>query len=155
MGSRNFAWEWVPSDGAAAGLITVWKEEVFIKIDVSKTPRALFIKLTSVADGFTWNASNAYGSNEMLAREGFLSDLSNVMVGWGLPCCLGGDFNMVRFPYERIGRGRITPSMECFSDFIIVNELSDLPLTGKRFAWSNSQVRIAMSRLDRFLISKE
>lgn len=59
-GSRNFAWEWVPSDGAAAGLITVWKEEVFIKIDVSKMPRALFIKLTSVADGFTWNASNAY-----------------------------------------------------------------------------------------------
>lgn len=31
----------------------------------------------------------------------------------------------------------------------------DLPLIGRKFTWSNNQERLAMSRIDKFHISKE
>lgn len=68
--------------------------------------------------------------------------------------CIGGDFNVIQFPHEKGGR-RITHSMEKHSKFINKNELIDLPVLGRRFTWSNNQERAAMSRLYRFLISKE
>lgn len=46
-------------------------------------------------------------------------------------------------------------SMEKFFDFINATELVDLPLTGSKYTWSNNQERVAMTRIDRFLISTE
>lgn len=54
-GPKNCGWEWVSSYGALRGLTAVWKENVFHRVDVSKLPRALFIKLITVADSFTWD----------------------------------------------------------------------------------------------------
>lgn len=46
-------------------------------------------------------------------------------------------------------------SMARFSNFIVDNELIDLPLVGRKFTWTNNQAMAAMSRIDRFLFSKE
>lgn len=62
---------------------------------------------------------------------------------------------MVRFPFEKKGARTLTWSMETFFEFINENELIDLPLLGRKFTWSNNQERVAMSRIDRFLLSKE
>lgn len=62
---------------------------------------------------------------------------------------------MIRFPHEK-KRGRyVSQSMARFSDFIVDNELIDLPLVGRKFTWTNNQAMAAMSRIDRFLFSKE
>lgn len=45
-------------------------------------------------------------------------------------------------------------SILSFQTFINDNELIDIPLIGKCFAWSNSQERLAMRRIGRFLIPK-
>ena len=45
-------------------------------------------------------------------------------VGW---CCIG-DFNIVRFPSERLGNSRLTLAMELFSEFVEDLNLIDLPL---------------------------
>lgn len=45
--------------------------------------------------------------------------------------------------------------MELFSDFINVNALIDLPLQGRRYPWSNNREQPAVSKIDRFLFSKE
>lgn len=74
---------------------------------------------------------------------------------WAVTWCSGGDFNVIRYPHEKKGGRRITPSMEKFSDFINGNELIDLPLVGRKYRWSNNTERAAMSRLDRFLVSRE
>lgn len=89
-GPKNCSWEWVSSYGALGGLITVWKGDVFHMVDVSNPPRALFIKLITVADSFTWAVGNAYGPNEIAKRAGFLLGLSASIAGWNLPYCLGG-----------------------------------------------------------------
>jgi hypothetical protein len=63
---------------------------------------------------------------------------------------VGGDFNIVRYPSERVGLDKISPDMRDFSDFIFSLGLLDIPMEGGSMTWSNST---SSSRLDRFLFS--
>lgn len=44
--------------------------------------------------------------------------------------------------------------MKYFSNWILNNEIVDLPLGGVKFTWSNGQAPPIISRLDRFLVSR-
>ncbi len=52
---------------------------------------------------------------------------------WNLPWCVGGDFNVTRFPSERLGDARRCPTMTEFLDFIFDQGLMDIPLVGGKF----------------------
>lgn len=73
----------------------------------------------------------------------------------GLYLGVQGDFNIIRFPSEKKRGGYISWSKEKFSKFINQNKLIHLRLRGRKFTWSHNRKRIAMSRIDRFLIAKE
>jgi hypothetical protein len=47
-----------------------------------------------------------------------------------MPWCIGGDFNVVRFPSERLGDSGYSAAMMEFSEFIFVQSLVDLVLEG-------------------------
>ena len=51
---------------------------------------------------------------------------------------MGGDFNVVRFPSERLGSNSFTATIQEFSNFISEQGLIDLPLQGGTFTSSNS-----------------
>jgi len=72
-----------------------------------------------------------------------------------MPWCIGGDFNVVRFPSERSSGAGFSAAMEEFLDFIFMHNLVDLPLEDGQFTWSNGQEDHIWSRIDRFLISSE
>jgi len=61
----------------------------------------------------------------------------NFMSNWDIPSCLGGDFNVVRFPFKRSTGGGVTSAMIEFSDFIDSCDLIDPPLEGARYTWSS------------------
>ena len=67
--------------------------------------------------------------------------------------CVGGDFNVVWFPYEHLGSVFFPQAMHQFSDFISKHGLIDLPLEGGNFTWSNSREVVPRLRLDRFLVT--
>ena len=69
-----------------------------------------------------------------------------------MPWCIGGDFNVVRFPSKRLGADSSSAVID-FLDFSSEHNLIDLPLEGGTFTWSNSRVVASQSRLDRFLFS--
>ncbi|XP_070055395.1 uncharacterized protein LOC142179788 [Nicotiana tabacum] len=58
---------------------------------------------------------------------------------WDIPWVLGGDFNTIRFPEERLGCSVISRAMEEFSDFINDHFLIDLPLSGEKFTWTRAE----------------
>jgi endonuclease/exonuclease/phosphatase family metal-dependent hydrolase len=67
-----------------------------------------------------------------------------------MPWCLGGDFNVLRFPNERSGVGDFSAAKEDFSEFIGGQSWVDIPVHGGQFTWSNNRV---WSKIDRFLLS--
>ena len=66
-------------------------------------------------DGFCWIFTGVYGPTVKLEREDFLSELGAIRGLWNEPWCVAGDFNMIRFPFERSRVGRLSPTMRRFS----------------------------------------
>ena len=76
-------------------------------------------------DNFVWGLIGNYGPNDDTLRGGLWDELENFLSLWDVPWCLGGGFNVVRFPSERSSRGRLTPAMCEFSNFINLYNLVD------------------------------
>jgi len=73
------------------------------------------------------------------------------LISWcDLPWCLGGDFNIICFPSERLGAVSYTWDMHGFSMFISLHGLIDIPMEGGLYTWSNTSFA---SRIDWFLFS--
>ena len=109
-------------------------------------------RFRNVGDNFEWAFSGVYGPNVDREKRLMWEELAGLFSWWNLPWCVGGDFNAVRFPSERLGAENFTQDMYNFSDFISCNGLLDIPLEGGNFSWSNS---LSGSRIDRFLFSSE
>ncbi|MCI15886.1 cysteine-rich receptor-like protein kinase [Trifolium medium] len=69
--------------------------------------------------------------------------------------CLGGDFNSIMKVGERRGSSGTWGHTERaeFAHFIDILEVVDIPVTGNKFTWFNSDGSV-MSRLNRFLLSE-
>ena len=72
---------------------------------------------------------------------------------WPMARCLVGDFNIIRYPSERLGYELFSLAMFAFSDFIESNSLVDLQLEGVSFTWFRDSGIPSMSRIDRALVS--
>ena len=62
---------------------------------------------------------------------------------------LFGDFNIIRYPGERLGCDSFSLAMFAFSDFIENNFLVDLPLDGACFTWFRDSEPQSISVLTR------
>ena len=78
------------------------------------------------------------------SRERLWEELRALKGLWGRPWCVGGDFNVFRFPY-----------MRRFSLVIDDLHLKDLPTKGGRFTWSGGLNGQRRARFDHFLINDE
>ena len=70
-----------------------------ITLNVTK---ALLDAYTGI-DQFDWAFSGVYGPQSDRERPLMWDELSGLASWWGTPWCVGGDFNVVRFPTERLG----------------------------------------------------
>ena len=98
-------------------------------------------------DGFEWVYTGLYGPNVEHHRVALWEELSRVCVKWSTACFLFGDFNIIRYPCERLGCESFSSIIFAFSDFIENNYLVDLPLDGAAFTWFRDAEPQAMSRL--------
>ena len=62
-------------------------------------------------------------------------ELIGIQQLWDVPWCYIEDFNIIRFPSERLGGSHLTPAMENFSEFIKELNLIDLSLKGGSYTW--------------------
>ncbi|XVE95789.1 hypothetical protein REPUB_Repub02eG0163900 [Reevesia pubescens] len=150
---KSWEYEFSGSTGSAGGLITIWSGDFFeLHSKVISSRYILLIGLIKPLQ-LLCGIGNIYAPNDDGERsqlwEELLSILSNLAVHW----CLGGDFNVVRYPHEKNGVGYNLGAMFQFSDFIEELGLVDLQLEGGKFTWSSNREEPCFCRLDRFLIS--
>jgi hypothetical protein len=66
---------------------------------------------------------------------------------------LVGDFNFIRSPHDRNKPGSNINDMLTFNDFIREQNITELPLKGRTFTWSNLQDNPLLEKLDRLFSS--
>ena len=137
----------------SGGVLLVWDKRVFEKMDVIVGQFSVNVLLRGVVDDFVWACSGVYGSNEDSQQSFLWEELLQVRARWSMAWCLVGDFNIIRYPSERLGCELFSPAMFAFSDFIESNSLVDLPLEGTFFTWFRDSSIPSMSRIDRALVS--
>jgi len=107
-------------------------------------------KFRILSSGFEWAFTGIYGPKSMTDGRFLWEELARVFSWWSVPWCVGGDFNVVRFPSERLGAEAFASTMRDFYDFISSHGLMDIHIKGGQFTWSNTN---SHSRLDRFLFT--
>ncbi|KAL4618313.1 hypothetical protein ACB092_06G001100 [Castanea dentata] len=100
-------WLYLGSDGASGGILLMWDSQVVEKVEV-------------VVGHFSVSCKRRLMWEELIGR----------ITWWDLPWCLGGDFNITRFPSERLGAVSYSRAMYGFFDFIFLHGLMDIPLAG-------------------------
>ena len=85
------------------------------------------------------------------ARNATWVGLDSVRLQWILAWCLIGDFNLIRYPVERLDCNSFSSAMFKFSGFIEKNNLVDLPLEGGDYTWFHDSDNPSMPRIDRAL----
>ena len=97
-----------------------------------------------------WAFTGVYGPNLNKRRRKMWEELTWLISWWDLPWCIGGDFNIIRFPSEILGAASCTWAMYGFSNFISLHGPMDIPMDGGLYTRSNTS---STSRIDRFLFS--
>ncbi|KAL4204312.1 hypothetical protein AMTRI_Chr01g109140 [Amborella trichopoda] len=116
----------------------------------------LLVGFVGLAPDFKWGLLNAYGPQTFDLKEVFVNDMSDALNSVVFRFVLGGDFNFIRWPDECNRGGSITATIRLFNRFIGTFALTDLPILGTVYTWTNgNSVNIFMSRLNRFLVSSD
>lgn len=106
-------------------------------------------------EGEYWWLSRVYGPCKKHERKEFWEELVGLYGLCGNRWILGGDFNVVRYPSEKLNALGITRSLVDFDEFIKDMELRDIPLNNSRYTWSSLRKNLVCSRIDWFLFSCE
>ncbi|KAF5461248.1 hypothetical protein F2P56_021060 [Juglans regia] len=152
---QHVGWSFLPSNGASGGVLVMFDTRVVERVEECVGDFTVACSFVNIDDGFKWAFVGVYGPNLDSKRRLLWEELAGVLSWWEIPCCIGGDFNISRFPSERSGVSHLTAAMRDFSDFISEQELMDLPLSGGTFTWSNNRDCPSWSRIDRFLLTPD
>ena len=148
--------DWVALDiHTEGGVLLTSDKRVYKKIDCMVGSFFVSILLKGVADGFVWICMGMYGLTIAGLRDALWAELDSVRARWSSSWCVFGDFNIIRYPVERLGCISFSPTMFKFLDFIAMNFLINLPLVGGKFMWFRDSENPSMSRIDRVLVSTD
>ncbi|OMO99897.1 Endonuclease/exonuclease/phosphatase [Corchorus capsularis] len=141
--------------GSAGGLISIWNDD-FFSLD-SSIVKDRFILLIGTLKGANLKCIlvNLYAPNDDSERKILFQELVEIISPLNLPCCIGGVFNVVRSPEEKIRVTLNSIALSDFSDFIENLNFADLPLEGEKYTWCSKRENPSFSRLDRFLLTSD
>ena len=142
----------LPSMGRAGGIIVMWDRRRTEVIDSLVGEFTVSIQIKD--DKGEWWFSGVYGPNFSYKRSEFWDELGGLSEYCGSRWCVGGDFNVVRFSYEKFPQQRAKKGMRNFDAFIHETGLRDINLANGKYTWSNFRENATKCKLDRFLFSE-
>lgn len=94
-----------------------------------------------------------YGPTDHSWSMTFLAELREKVVWCNLPIVVEGDFNLPRSAAGKSSPIVYIPCMRLFNDCIATLALREIACVGSRYTWTNKQVSLIQSILDRVLVS--
>lgn len=102
-------------NGRSEGILVAWNKDL---INISELHMGSFsnsLKYFSSACSFDWMFSSVYRLVINADRNAMWEELSVIHYDWKLPWCVAGDFNIIRYPFEKWGGCRLSRKMKLFS----------------------------------------
>ena len=112
---RFLDWAALRAEGASGGIIIFWDSHVLQLLEKEEGNYTLSCRLKNIEDGFISVFIGVYGPTGYGSRDDLWEEMGAIRGLWGDLWCVGGDFNVIRFPNERNREGRIMGSMRHFS----------------------------------------
>jgi hypothetical protein len=129
----------VPSAGASGGLLVAWRSAILMENLKFTLGFAIAVEFSTRYSNSSWNLMNVYGPCTPEGKRDFANWLKNIDLQHDEEWIILGDFNLYRFPENRIREGVDLSDMNLFNNVISHLGLIDITLQGKRFTWSNLQ----------------
>jgi exonuclease III len=99
-GCHYVDWCYMEASGASGGILLMWDRRVVEKVEECVGRYIVTCSLHNTGDNVVWAFGGVYGPNDDRDRRELWDEFAWLMSWWELPRCIGGDFNVVRFPSE-------------------------------------------------------
>ncbi|CAJ2668643.1 unnamed protein product [Trifolium pratense] len=156
-GSSSHGFSFRSLVGASGGILTLWDSSEVEMWWTESREHVLWCYGRFTKSGEEFCVANIYAPCDDMAKQRSWETISERLHSLaGKRVCVCGDFNVVKHVEERrsVQGGHRSLDHVPFSRFIEDNTLVDLPMIGRKFTWFKGD-GLSMSRLDRFLLSKE
>ncbi|XP_057789480.1 uncharacterized protein LOC131006301 [Salvia miltiorrhiza] len=156
-GSEKFDFARKQAEGRLGGIISIWNPMIFSSLSQWDIPGALIVNGKWMSNNLLGCIINVYAFQILSDRELLWDSLGMVIRQNCDSCiCIAGDFNTIRYDFERVGRGLQFSYRDilAFDNFIRANDLVEIRLQGRNFTWyqPNGQCK---TKLNRFLVNEK
>ena len=114
-GSPFVDWAVLDAIHTAGGIWLAWDRKLFEKVDFFVGRFSVSVLLKGIVDGFEWVYSGVYSPSDDSARNDMWVELDSMRLWWSSAWCLIGDFNIIRYPVEKLGCNSFSSDMFKFS----------------------------------------
>jgi endonuclease/exonuclease/phosphatase family metal-dependent hydrolase len=113
------------------------------------------LHIRNKTDNFTWSLVAVYGAAQDEFKADFLRELVNLAKDNPHPILIGGDFNLLRFRYEK-SKDRFDSHWPFLFNVVIDSlDLREVLMVGRQFTWANSLPDPTYEKLDRVLMDTD
>lgn len=99
--SRLSAFAVKDADGSRGGILMAWDPSMFFLVSSSVSHFSLTTSVSSVAAGFTLTITSVYAPSDHSLTDDFVTDMLTLPPLASGPWLVVGDFNLIRFPWEK------------------------------------------------------
>jgi hypothetical protein len=106
------------------------------------------LHIRNKSDNFIWSLVAIYGAAQEEFKADFLREMVNLAKDNPHPILIGGDFNLLRFSFEK-SKGRFDDHWPfLFNDVIDSLDLREASMIGRQFTWANNLPEPTYEKLD-------
>lgn len=135
---QNYLWLCNPSKRRSGGILVGAKIELYDVGSFQQGKYMLQLNLWDKVNKVKWNLLVVYGAAQEEHKLEFLSELSAFCSKNKDPILIGGDFNILRYSYERNRYNGAPRHSDLFNTLINFHELRELIMNGGLYTWSNN-----------------
>jgi exonuclease III len=144
----------LPATGTRGGIILAWRISV-CKMLQTRIDNFSVSAQNQQQDGVAWWFTGVYGPQLDEHKIQFLNELRLIRSQCLGPWMIGGDFNLIYRAEDKSNDNLDRAMMGRFRRLLNDLLLNELPLSGRKFTWSNERASPTLVRLDRIFCTAD